>query len=60
MLQMEIPLSSEDRSRAVTLRTEGERLLQEGKEKDALQSLSEAKKILQRAVDASLINKSDG
>ncbi len=60
MLQMEVPLSPEDRSRTVTLRAEGERLLLEGKQKDALQSLSEAELVLQKAIDASLINKSDG
>ncbi len=48
MLQMEIPLRAKDRSRAVTLRAEGERRMKAGQQGDALKFLKLAKKILQR------------
>ncbi|MDX1763930.1 MAG: hypothetical protein R3231_06390 [bacterium] len=60
MLQMEIPMAPEDRARAEGLRAEADKLLKEGKNDDAAKALKEAKTLLQRAVDANLINKSDG
>lgn len=60
MLQMQIPMAPEDRARAESLRAEAEQLLKEGKGEDATKALKEAKTLLQRAVDANLLNKSDG
>lgn len=60
MLQTQIPMAPEDRARVESLRAEGERLFKEGKGDDAIKALKEAKKMLEKAADANLLNKSDG
>lgn len=60
LLRKDISLTTEDRARVSELRSQGERLRQEGKEPEALQAMKEARMILHKARDADLLRKSEG
>lgn len=60
LLAKDIGLTAEDRSKVMALREQGERLRQEGKAQESLESMKQARQILKRAKDADLLRKSEG
>lgn len=60
LLKKDISVPAEDRSKVMQLRSEGERLHNDGKTQESLEALKQARQILQRAKDADLLRKSEG
>ena len=59
LLKKGFPVSAEQTENVNTLVAEGKRLMEEGKDKEASESLAEAIKILNLALDADIFNKAD-
>lgn len=60
MASKQLPMSDADRARVESLREQGEQMQQDGKTEEAVAALKQARDILQKAVDAELLGKSDG
>ncbi len=59
LLKKDFPVSAEQTENVNTLVAEGKRLMEEGKDKEASESLAKAIKILNLALDADIFNKAD-
>jgi Tfp pilus assembly protein PilN len=60
LLQKHISMPAQDKDKVMQLRSEGERLHEDGKTQESLEALRQAREILQRAKDADLLRKSEG
>lgn len=60
LLQKDISIPAEDRNKVMELRSAGERLHKDGKTRESLEALKQARQILEKAKDADLLRKSEG
>jgi hypothetical protein len=60
LLKEDISMSAEVRAKVVALRDQGEQLHKDGKTKESLEALRQARQILKGAQDADLLRKNEG